>query len=96
MRQQFYRTKLGSRERYRDVKQKYLGLITEIDHSIGAILAKLDDLGVSERTITVLTSDHGDMMSGHGLLGKEVMFEQSARVPYLIRMLGQQRALRCA
>ena len=94
--QEFYRNKLGSRERYREVKQKYLGLITEIDHSIGAILAKLDNLGVSERTITVLTSDHGDMMSGHGILGKQLMFEQSARVPYLIRMPEQQRSLRCA
>ena len=96
LKQEFYRQKLGSRERYRDVKQKYLGLITEIDRSIGAILAKLDDLGVSERTITVLTSDHGDMMSAHGILGKELMFEQSARVPYLIRMPAQQRSLHIA
>ena len=96
LKQEFYRNKLGSRERYRDIKQKYFGLITEIDRSIGAILAKLDDLGVSDRTITVLTSDHGDMMSGHGILGKQLMFEQSARVPYLIRMPAQQRSLRIA
>jgi len=94
--QEFYRNKLGSRERYRDTKRKYFGLITEIDHSTGAILAKLDDLGVSERTIIVLTSDHGDMMSSHGILGKQLIFEQSARVPYLIRMPEQQRSLRCA
>jgi arylsulfatase A-like enzyme len=52
-------------------------------------------LGLAEKTITVLTSDHGDMMSGHGLLGKRLMFEQSASVPYLIRVPGQ-RPLRCS
>jgi arylsulfatase A-like enzyme len=92
--QELYRKRLTTAERYREIKQKYLGLITQIDHCIGTILAKLDDLGLSENTITVLTSDHGDMMSGHGILGKRLMFEQSARVPYLVRLPGQ-RPLRC-
>jgi arylsulfatase A-like enzyme len=93
LRQEVYRNRFHSADRYREIKQKYLGLITEIDHCIGTILTKLDDLGLAERTITVLTSDHGDMMSGHGLLGKRFMFDPSARVPYLIRMPGQQRSL---
>jgi arylsulfatase A-like enzyme len=80
---------------FRILKQKYLGLITEIDHCIGTILAKLEDLGLSDRTITALTSDHGDMIGAHGLLGKKLMYEQSARVPYLVRVPGQ-RPLRCS
>ena len=93
--QEFYRKLLGTTEAYRETKQRYFGLINEIDRSIGMILAKLDDLGLTDRTITVLTSDHGDMMSAHSLLGKIVMFDNSARVPYLIRMPGQQRTLNC-
>jgi len=93
--QQFYRNLLGTTEAYRETKQNYFGLITEVDRSAGAILAKLDALGLTDRTITVLTSDHGDMMSAHGLLGKMVMFDDSARVPYLVRMPGQTRALNC-
>ena len=89
LRQEFYQKQNSTMAGYREIKQKYLGLITEIDRSIGAILAKVDDLGLRNRTITVLTSDHGDMMSGHGLLGKQLMFEQSAVVPYLVRMPGQ-------
>ena len=88
LRQEFYRRQYPIIADYRQIKQRYLGLITEIDRSIGGILAKVDDLGLPDRTITVLTSDHGDMMSAHGLLGKQLMFEQSATVPYLVRMPG--------
>jgi arylsulfatase A-like enzyme len=95
LRQELFRHRLGNAEAYRKVKQKYFGLITELDHCIGAILAQLDDLGLTERTITVLSSDHGDMMSAHGLLGKQMMFEESARVPYLVRMPGQKQPIHC-
>src|SRR5207237_8987897 len=96
LREEVYRNRYHNPERYREIKQKYLGLITEIDHCIGGIMTKLDQLGLAERTITVLTSDHGDMMSAHGLLGKRFMFEQSAGVPYLVRMPRHQRPLRIA
>lgn len=97
LREEVYRRRYGdSADRFREIKQKYFGLITEIDHCIANILAKLDELGLTDHTITVLTSDHGDMMSTHGLLGKRFMFEQSVGVPYVVRMLGQQKSLRVA
>lgn len=89
LRQEFYRRAHRDPEEFRAIKQRYLGLVTEIDRSIGAILRKLDDLHLRDRTITVFTSDHGDMMSAHGLLGKQLMFEQSAVVPYLVRVPGE-------
>jgi len=88
LRQEAYRKKLGGPDGYRRIKQNYLGLITEIDRCIGTILEKIKQLGVADRTITVLTSDHGDMMSAHGLLGKGLMYEQSAGVPYVVRVPG--------
>jgi arylsulfatase A-like enzyme len=90
LRQEHFRRQFKTAAKYRETKQKYLGLITKIDRCVGAILAKLDDLGLNEHTIIVLTSDHGDMMSAHGILGKSLMFEQSARVPYLVRVPGQR------
>ena len=92
--QEQIRKRVATADKFRGIKQRYLGLITEIDRSIGTILAKLDDLGLTEHTITLLTSDHGDMMSAHGLLGKRLMFEQSACVPYLVRQPAQ-RPLHC-
>jgi arylsulfatase A-like enzyme len=78
-------------DEYRSIKQRYLGLVTLVDQSIGAILGCLERCGLTEHTIVVHTSDHGDSLGAHRLFGKETMFEESARVPWLIRLPGQTR-----
>src|SRR5205814_6431365 len=79
-------------EEYRSIRQCYLGLVTLVDQSIGAILACLERCGLSDNTIVVHTSDHGDSLGAHHLFGKETMFEEAARVPLLIRFPSQIRA----
>jgi arylsulfatase A-like enzyme len=79
-------------EEYKSIKQRYLGLVTMVDLSIGGILTCLENEGLSEQTIVVHTSDHGDMLGSHHLFGKEVMFEEAVRVPYLVRLPGQRRS----
>jgi len=83
-------------EEYCGIKQRYLGLVTMVDRSIGTILACLEDCGLLNETIIVHTSDHGDTLGAHHLFGKEVMFEEAARVPYLVRMPGQRASRRIA
>ena len=78
-------------DEYRSIKQRYLGLVTLVDQSIGAILGCLERCGLTEHTIVVHTSDHGDSLGAHHLFGKETMFEAAARVPWLIRLPGQTR-----
>src|SRR6266487_1828812 len=78
-------------EEYRSIKQRYLGLVTLVDQSIGAILGCLERFGLNENTIVVHTSDHGDSLGAHHLFGKETMFEEAARVPWLIRLPDQTR-----
>ena len=78
-------------DEYRSIKQRYLGLVTLVDQSIGAILGCLERCGLTEHTIVVHTSDHGDSLGAHHLFGKETMFEEAARVPWLIRLPGQTR-----
>lgn len=79
-------------DEYRSIKQRYLGLVTLVDQSIGAILGCLERCGLREDTIVVHTSDHGDSLGAHHLFGKETMFEEAARVPWLIRLPGQTRS----
>src|SRR6267143_642637 len=79
-------------EEYRSIKQRYLGLVTLVDQSIGAILACLERFGLTDNTIIVHTSDHGDSLGAHHLFGKETMFEEATRVPLLVRLPGQTRA----
>ncbi len=81
---------------FRPIKRNYLGLVTQIDRSIGGVLKKLDDLALADHTVVVHTSDHGDMMGSHRLFEKEVMFEESVRVPFLVRLPGQQQQNRIA
>ena len=46
------------------------GMEAQIDHQFGRVLAKLDAMGVSDETVVVFTSDHGEFLGNHGLLHK--------------------------
>tara|TARA_B100000809_G_scaffold264243_1_gene319560 strand:- start:15617 stop:17212 length:1596 start_codon:yes stop_codon:yes gene_type:complete len=63
----------------------YYALVTEIDQWVGKILNKLDDLKLTENTLVVFVSDHGEMLGAHGMRGKFNFYEESVRVPFLIR-----------
>lgn len=66
----------------------YYGLVTEIDDWIGKILAKLDELGQTDNTLIIFTSDHGEMLGSHGLREKNIFLEESAHVPLFIKFPG--------
>ena len=72
----------------RSIKQRYLGLITLIDQSVGGVLACLEETELTNHTAIVFTSDHGDSLGAHQLFGKEVMYEEAVRAPYLVRLPG--------
>ncbi|MDX1984574.1 MAG: sulfatase [Bryobacteraceae bacterium] len=69
----------------------YYGLCTALDRLMGRLLKTLDEDGQTSDTIVVFTSDHGDMLGSHGLEFKNLPYEESARIPLLIR---HPRALR--
>jgi arylsulfatase A-like enzyme len=68
--------------------QGYCGHISAVDAEFGRLLEKLDQTGQASNTIVVYTSDHGDMMGSHGFEGKRLPWEESCRVPFLIRYPG--------
>lgn len=71
---------------WREVISNYWGLVSLVDTHTGRILDALDGEGLTDETITVFTSDHGDMMGSHGLYTKMTQFEESVRVPLLLRL----------
>ena len=73
------------RQRLMWMYRSYYGAISHIDREVGLILAALDEAGVADNTIVVFSSDHGDQMLEHGLMGKNCFFEASVRVPLIIR-----------
>jgi len=63
----------------------YFACVTGVDEQIGKILDKLEETGQAENTIVIFTADHGEMMGSHGLLQKVVYYEESFRVPFIVR-----------
>ena len=63
----------------------YYGLIKEIDGWVGAILSTLDKHGLTDNTLVIFMSDHGEMLGSHGMREKNVFYEESAHIPLLMR-----------
>ncbi len=63
----------------------YYAAISCVDWNMGRLLKALEDLGLAERTAVVFTSDHGDMLLSLGLLSKQWPYDESVRVPLLVR-----------
>lgn len=63
----------------------YFRCITAIDDNLGKLLQALDDLGLSEDTIVIFTSDNGYYLGEHGLGDKRSAYEESIRIPFLVR-----------
>ncbi len=79
---------------WRQMTAAYRGSCTLVDEMVGRILAALEANGQAENTIIVFTSDHGEMMGSHGILGKSVMNQESIRVPLVLRLPGQNKMQR--
>jgi arylsulfatase A-like enzyme len=63
----------------------YYGMIEALDEEFARLLQALKEAGVADDTIVVYSSDHGDMIGSQGYKAKRWPFEESARVPFLIR-----------
>ncbi len=68
----------------REAKRAYYACITQIDYTIGALIASLVDEGIRDNTWIVFTSDHGEMLGDHHMGGKEVFQEGSAHIPMFV------------
>ena len=64
----------------------YWGFTPLIDDQLGRILAELEAQDLMEETIIVYLSDHGENLGAHGLWHKMVAYEESIRVPLIIRL----------
>jgi arylsulfatase A-like enzyme len=62
----------------------YMGLIKQIDDQMGVLIKFLDDEGLTDNTMIVFTSDHGDYLGDHWMGEKDLFHDQSARIPLIV------------
>jgi arylsulfatase A-like enzyme len=63
----------------------YYAQVANLDWNLGRLMKTLDEQGLTEDTILVFTSDHGEMFGSHGRHGKLIFYEEAARIPFLMR-----------
>ena len=67
------------------LRRVYFGLVAEVDHHLGRITEALARRGDLDRTLLVVTADHGEMLGDHWMLNKAGFFPQAFHVPLVIR-----------
>ena len=73
------------RWKYQRYMQDYLATVQSVDDSVGRVLDELDRLKLAKNTIVIYTSDQGFFLGDHGLFDKRFMYEESLRMPFLVR-----------
>lgn len=74
--------------RYQRYIKDYLRCVASVDDNVGRLLDWLDASGLAANTVVVYTSDNGFYLGEHGWFDKRFMYEESYRVPLLIRWPG--------
>jgi arylsulfatase A-like enzyme len=71
-------------EQWRRYRWAYFRLVEKVDRQVGLLMEKLNEAGMSENTLVIFTSDHGDMNAAHRLAFKHVLYQESISVPLIL------------
>jgi len=74
--------------KYQRYLQDYLACIQSVDDNVGRLLDFLDKTGLAKNTVVIYTSDQGFFLGDHGLYDKRFMYEESIKMPFLVRWPG--------
>ncbi|HWV58848.1 MAG TPA: sulfatase/phosphatase domain-containing protein, partial [Longimicrobiales bacterium] len=80
-----YHWRFDTPERYQEYMTRYYRLITEMDDAIGRVIDELKAQGVYDNTLIVFIGDNGYFQADRGLADKWYAYEESIRVPFIIR-----------
>lgn len=71
------------------LRATYYGMIGEVDHHLGRLIDHLKQSGQYDETLIVFSSDHGEMLGDHYMLGKSGYFPEAYHIPLVIRVPGR-------
>ncbi|MEK9673872.1 MAG: choline-sulfatase [Rhodospirillaceae bacterium] len=72
-------------EHLRNARHAYYGMVSYLDDKVGRIMAVLEEMDLSDDTVVVLTSDHGEMLGERGAWFKQYFYEPSIGIPFVFR-----------
>ncbi|MCR9276202.1 MULTISPECIES: sulfatase-like hydrolase/transferase [Mameliella] len=76
-------TQLGNDDRRREAIAAYYALCTFVDAQIGRVLDALEAAGLSDDTLVIYSSDHGEQLGMRGRWGKSTLYRESTQVPLI-------------
>ena len=92
----FLKSKLQGKElvrwKYQRYVKDYLRCVAAVDDGVGRILESLDKLGLSENSIVIYASDQGFYLGEHGWYDKRWIYEESLKMPLVMRWPGKIKA----
>jgi len=68
-----------------EMQRNYFRTLLGVDDNLGRLLDLLDELKLADNTVVVFTSDNGYYLGEHGLGDKRSAYEESLRIPFLVR-----------
>ena len=71
-------------ESVRGLRRGYYGCVTYVDQQVGRVMDTLEETGLSDNTVFVYTSDHGEMLGKFGMWWKCSLYEDSVRAPLIV------------
>ena len=88
----FHQAKLQGKElvrwKYQRYAKNYLRCIKGVDESVGTLMQTLDELGLSENTVVIYSSDQGFYVGDHGWYDKRWMYDESMMMPLIVKWPG--------
>lgn len=85
------------RWKYQRYMRNYLRCVAGVDRNVGRVLEKLDALDLTGNTVVVYCADQGFYLGEHGWFDKRWAYEESMRMPFIVRWPGKVKAgSRCA
>ena len=71
--------------KYQRFIKDYLRCVASVDDNVGRLLDYIDQEGLKDNTVVIYTSDQGFFLGDHGWFDKRFMYEESLRMPFLVR-----------
>ena len=75
-------------EYIREIIAHTYGLVTLVDKNIGRIIKKVEELNLSDNTIILFISDHGEHLGDHWLIYKALVYDELIRIPMIWKFPG--------